>query len=302
MAETDLTPVTVTAPAKINLALHVTGRRADGYHLLSSLVVFAGSGDRLSVAPARGLSLRVTGPMAAGVPDDRRNIVWRAAEALAHAQGRRPDVAITLEKHLPHGAGIGGGSSDGAATLRALRMLWGGPPLSASACLALGADVPVCVAGPAPQLMTGIGERVSPAPILPEMWLCLVNPGIAVPTGAVFAALRRTDGAPLDPMPAAADFARVAAWLSAQRNDLSEAAEAIAPDIAVLRARMAAQPGCALARMSGSGSTVFGLFATRSEAEGAAAAMQAPGHWVAAARVLGGADGEDQLSRKALLK
>lgn len=278
--------IEVIAPAKVNLALHVTGRRPDGYHLLDSLVVFADAGDRLRIEAAQTLSLAVTGPFAAGVPTDGTNLVLKAAVLMA-GKGAR----ITLDKQLPHGGGIGGGSSDAAATLRALSRLWDAPLPGATAALSLGADVPVCLMAPAPQQMRGIGEDLTPAPALPEAHLVLVNPGIPVPSREVFARLaagRGTDNSGLPPVPEAADFDGFAHWLAAQRNDLEAPAIAIAPAIAEATAVLRKATGCALARMSGSGSTVFGLF--RDE-EGAAAAAKrigavAPGWWVRAARVL----------------
>lgn len=280
------------APAKVNLALHVTGRRPDGYHLLDSLVVFADVGDRLRFDPAAEMALEVSGPFAAGVPADGANLVLKAAALMRRAgQGAR----IALEKHLPHGGGIGGGSSDAATAMKALARLWDVALPEAAALLRLGADVPVCLAAPAPQRMRGAGEVLTPLPALPEAHLVLVNPGVAVPTAQVFARLAAGAGAGnpgLPPLPESADFAAFADWLRAQRNDLEAPAIAIAPAIAEVLAAVRAAPGCAMARMSGSGSTVFGLFAD-AEAAGAAAGVLAaahPGAWVRAARMLTAAD------------
>lgn len=276
------------APAKVNLALHVTGRRADGYHLLDSLVVFADVGDRLRIEAAAELSLDVTGPFAQGVPSDGSNLVLKAAVLMGGAgQGAR----ITLEKHLPHGGGIGGGSSDAAATLRALSSLWDIPLPGPAAVLALGADVPVCLKAPAAQRMRGIGEELAPVPVLPEVHMVLLNPGIPVPTREVFDRLRAgagTDNPGLSPLPDAPDFDGFVRWLSAQRNDLGMPAIGIAPVIAEALSRLRREKGCAIARMSGSGSTVFGLFREADTAAEAATriAAGAPGWWVRAARVL----------------
>ncbi len=270
------------APAKINLTLHVTGQRRDGYHLIDSLVVFAGVGDVLRLAPSDRLSLSVTGPMAAGVPAGESNLVLRAARAMG-----APDVRIVLEKHLPAAAGIGGGSSDAAAAMRALARMTG-RPVPADRGAALGADVPVCLAG-RPARMTGIGETLAPLPNLPELHAVLANPRVAVPTGAVFEGLARKDNAPMPPdLSAFADAAAFAGWLAAQRNDLERPACAAAPVIAEVLARLAATDGCLLARMSGSGATCFGLYSTASAAGNAAAALRAahPGWWVAAAPIL----------------
>ena len=266
------------APAKVNLALHVTGRRDDGYHLLDSLVVFADVGDRLTAAPDAVLSLAVTGPRAAGVPVDAGNLVLRAAALLGHGRGAR----IVLEKHLPAAAGIGGGSSDAAAALRMLARLWGVALPDPAAVLTLGADVPVCLHA-RPARMRGIGESLTPLPDLPPFWMVLVNPGVPVPTGPVFAALARRDNAPLPPsLPRLADAVALANWLGACRNDLEPPARALVPAVGQALAALAGQPGCLLARMSGSGATCFGLFATASGAAAAAAALKAaaPGWWV----------------------
>lgn len=272
------------APAKVNLALHVTGRRADGYHLLDSVVVFADHGDTIALVPSADLSLTVTGPRAGGVPADRRNLIWQAAELFPPGQG----AAITLDKHLPHAGGIGGGSSDAATTLRGLAAFWNQPLPDPAAVLSLGADVPVCLYGK-PARMSGIGEAISPLPPLPPLWIVLVNPGVEVPTGAVFKALARADNAPLPDMPQDGwpDAARLADWLGRTRNDLEPPARAQVPEIGRVIDRLTAQPGCLLARMSGSGGTCFGLFAAEPPARDAAHALaDQPGWWVAAAAVL----------------
>ncbi len=258
------------APAKVNLALHVVGRREDGYHLLDSLVVFAGIGDWLEVSPAEVMRLRVDGPRAGGVPDDARNLAWRAAEWV----GQPADIFI--EKHLPHAAGIGGGSADAAAVVRAL----GGPMAGSEA---LGADVPVCLQGQ-PARMRGIGEVLEAVPTLPEMWITLVNPGVEVPTGAVFAAMERVDN-PAMHTPEWTDYTSFLTWLASTRNDMEPPAKAQQPVIAEVLQHLAATDGCGLARMSGSGATCFGLYAT--EAGARTAAMSMPSDWWAeAAHVL----------------
>ena len=172
------------APAKINLTLSLKGQRADGYHLLESLVVFAGTGDRIAAEPFSGLSLSISGPFSDGLSASGDNLVLRAAEGLA--DGRPLGAALNLQKNLPVASGIGGGSSDAATTLSILGDMWGvtAPP---GLALKLGADVPVCCAAPRPQIMRGIGEELSAAPALPPAWVVLVNPLIAVPTRAVFA-------------------------------------------------------------------------------------------------------------------
>ena len=273
----------VFAPAKVNLTLHVTGRREDGYHLLDSLVVFAGIGDRITAEAGRD-GLRVTGPRGAGVPEGPENLVLRAAALFD------PPVAaaLTLDKHLPAASGIGGGSADAAATLAALAELSGRPVPPAAAVLRLGADVPVCLAG-RPARMRGIGGDLCPVPALPSGWLVLANPGVAVPTPEVFRRLERCDNPPMpDPLPDWRDTADLAAWLAAQRNDLEAPARSIAPVIGAVLARLEATHGCALARMSGSGATCFGLYADEAEARSAAdaIAVEQPGWWLAATPIL----------------
>ncbi|HUF86953.1 MAG TPA: 4-(cytidine 5'-diphospho)-2-C-methyl-D-erythritol kinase, partial [Thermohalobaculum sp.] len=276
------------APAKVNLYLHVTGRRADGYHLIDSLAVFPGVGDRLSARPAGALTLRLGGPfagaLAAGAdrtgPD---NLVLRAARALAAAHGIAPAAELSLVKRLPPAAGIGGGSADAAAALRLLARLW---QVSVPEGLAetLGADVPVCLGAPAPRCMAGIGERLAPPPALPGFWLVLANPGAAVSTAAVFAALERRDSAPAPPPPRLADFAALVHWLAPLRNDLEPAARALCPPLHEVLAALADAP---LARMSGSGATCFALHQGAAAARAQAAHLRRarPGWWVAAAPV-----------------
>ncbi|GAB1478477.1 4-(cytidine 5'-diphospho)-2-C-methyl-D-erythritol kinase [Paracoccaceae bacterium] len=273
---------TALARAKVNLALHVVGRRADGYHLLDSLVVFAGVGDRITAAPGPGLRLQVTGPQAGGLAEDQDNLCLRAARLMAG-----PGALITLDKHLPVASGIGGGSADAAATLQVLARLWRAPLPDAPAVLALGADVPVCLAG-RPARMEGVGEVLSPLPPLPAAWLVLANPGVAVPTPAVFRALSRHDNARLPAvLPRLATVGELAAFLMMQRNDLEAPATLLAPVIGQVRAALSAQPGCLMARMSGSGATCFGLFPDALNAAAAAAALRRarPGWWIEAAEL-----------------
>ena len=278
------------APAKVNLALHVTGQRSDGYHLLDSLVVFAGVGDVLTVTEADALSLSVGGPFAEGVPADGRNLVLRAARMLA---GRRSVAAggrLGLCKNLPHAAGLGGGSSDAAAALRLLSVHWGMacPGPDDPGVLALGADVPVCLGAPHPQRMRGIGERLDPVPALPQAALVLVNPRVEVPTAAVFARLTRKDNAPMPEPGAGMDYAAFLGWQRGTRNDLEGPAEAVAPAVAEALALLRATPDVDHAVMSGSGATCVGVAADIGLAGRAAAAIgrQRPGWWVVAAPML----------------
>lgn len=265
------------APAKVNLCLHVTGRRADGYHLLDSLVAFADVGDRVTAEAADAWSLAITGPFAAGLGTGEDNLVRRAARLA----GGRP-AALRLEKRLPVASGLGGGSADAAAALRSLAAL-DGRPVPAD-LLALGADVPVCLESRT-RRMRGVGEVLDEVPPLPPAHLCLVNPGRALSTPAVFGALASAENAALPDMPPLPDAPALARWLGLQRNDLEAPARGIEPAVGVALSRLGSTDGCLLARMSGSGATCFGLYATRPEAEAAARTLSAahPGWWVAAA-------------------
>jgi 4-diphosphocytidyl-2-C-methyl-D-erythritol kinase len=279
------------APAKVNLALHVTGRREDGYHLLDSLVVFAGIGDRITATPAPGLSLSVSGPFAAGIPTDESNLVLRAARLLQDRHGITSGAALRLEKNLPHAAGLGGGSSDGAATLRVLARLWNVTPVDPAdpAVLTLGADVPVCLCAPRPVRMQGIGETVQPVPPLPPCALVLVNPGVALATPAVFGALTEKANPPMAAIPPGLRLPDLLAFLGQSRNDLGPPAERLAPAVTAVLARLRQTPGILFATMSGSGATCIGLTADLVAASRAAQAIAqaAPNWWVAPAPLLG---------------
>ncbi|WP_299814554.1 4-(cytidine 5'-diphospho)-2-C-methyl-D-erythritol kinase [uncultured Jannaschia sp.] len=259
-------PVRGLAPAKVNLTLHVTGRRADGYHLLDSLVAFADIGDLVTVAAGDGLV--VTGPFAAGVPTDDGNLIRRALQL----GGLRR--AVTLEKRLPHPAGLGGGSSD-AATVLSLA----GATLLIADLLSLGADVPVCATARAAR-MRGVGEDVVPL-VLPPLPAVLVNPCFAVSTPSVFRALDHVGNAGHGAVPPFSDTDAALSWLAAQRNDLETAAMRVAPGIGgVLDAIR--ETGAQVTRMSGSGATCFGLYSTQAAAGTAAAALERDGWWVRA--------------------
>ena len=268
--------------AKINLTLHVTGQRSDGYHLLDSLVVRAGVGDELQVAPSDRLSLTISGPGAAVVPTDARNLVLKAAALLDAEQGR--GAALHLVKNLPAAAGIGGGSADAAAALQLLAAHWDLvlPENSAQ----LGADVPVCLAD-GPQRMRGVGDLLTPLPALPACHLLLVNPRVDVPTPSVFAALNdKTNPSMPEVLPEFSDLAEFVDFLRGQRNDLAAPAIGRAPVIADC---LEALDDALLARMSGSGATCFGIYETTAQAEAARAriADAKPNWWVATGPVLG---------------
>jgi 4-diphosphocytidyl-2-C-methyl-D-erythritol kinase len=274
------------APAKINLFLHVLSRRADGYHLLDSLVVFAGAADFLGAEPADSFSLALRGPfgdaLAHGGASEDDNLVLRAGRALAEAAGIVPAARVTLEKNLPIAAGIGGGSADAAAALCLLSRLWHldlPPEKISSVALQLGADVPVCLAGK-PARMGGVGEILRPAPTLPECGLLLVNPGVAVATPAVFRARAGAFSAPAILPAAWPDAAAMAADLAFLKNDLQIPAIGLCPVIAEVLDAIGRTEDCLLARMSGSGATCFGLFADRAAAERAATRSGGRDWWV----------------------
>ena len=287
-----------TARAKVNLWLHVLRRRPDGRHDLDSAVVFAEAGDTVAARPARGLRLAVAGPFAPALAGaGEGNLALRAARALAAAVGGGRGAAVALEKRLPVAAGLGGGSADAAAVLRALARLWrvSPPPARLRAlAAALGADVPACLAGAAARLV-GAGDaprRLAPPPR--PLPLVLVNPGAALPTAAVFAALRPPFRAP-EPMPPLAlggGPARIARALARRHNDLEAPARHLAPAVGDALAALAATPRCLLARMSGSGATCFGLYPTMAHAEYAAAALRrrtGGQWWICATRTAAGA-------------
>lgn len=267
-------------PAKVNLYLHVTGRRADGYHLLDSLAVFPAVGDWLSYAPAAALSLELDGSFATGLAAEPDNLVLRAARQLAAAAGVPAGGRLGLEKNLPVASGIGGGSTDAAAALRLLARAWKVQADLPGIALGLGADVPVCLTRRTVR-MTGIGETLLPAPALPEFGIVLVNPGFPVATAQVFRS-RKPEFSPPPELPASwPDAAAMAAGLAALGNDLQAAAIAIAPGIGEVLQALGTLPGSLLTRMSGSGATCFALFGTPRAAAAAAATLQqqAPGWW-----------------------
>lgn len=269
-------PIARHAPAKVNLALHVTGRRPDGFHLLESLVVFTRFGDRITVSATTNDTFSVSGPFADAVPDDGGNLVLQARDRLRRrGTPVGAPVSILLEKNLPASSGIGGGSSDAAAALKALAWHWGLGPGGDLQPLAreLGADVPMCIAA-RPLIARGIGHEIELVGKFPSLWLVLVNPGVAVSTPAVFRALSCRDNPPLQALPENPHPGAVLSWLSAMRNDLEPAAMTIAPAIGSALAALR-QNGAAFARMSGSGATCFGVFDTEAAAEQASAAIRA---------------------------
>ena len=277
---------TALAPAKVNLFLHVGPGDGDGYHPLASLVAFADSGDVVAIELAERLSLTVTGPFGGGLAGDD-NLILRALRALGRAAGiGEPPLAVTLDKHLPIAAGLGGGSSDAGATLRlareALELDLDDAALAVVAA-EVGADGPMCLFA-RPAWAEGRGEVLTPEPRLPPLHAVLVNPGVPSPTGAVYRAYDAGPGATADRPAGPGDWsaATVIDWLSALRNDLQAPAIGLEPVIGAALDAVAAAPGVALARMSGSGATVFGLCRAAAAANAAAAALSAahPDWWV----------------------
>tara|TARA_R110000764_G_scaffold139996_3_gene228090 strand:- start:3084 stop:3959 length:876 start_codon:yes stop_codon:yes gene_type:complete len=281
------------APAKVNLFLHVGPLKPNGRHDLDSLVVFAGpeAADRLTAQPSDILTLSVTGPGAAEAGAGADNLVLKAARALRAEAGVTHGAALHLEKRLPVAAGMGGGSADAAAALRLLTRLWDINPAHArDIAPSLGGDVPVALLGQ-PALMRGEGERVEPVTLPVPIPAVLFNPGIACPTGPVFAAFDAAGGgqdfAELGPLPGFADLDALFGWLAAQRNDLEAPALALVPKVGPATPL----PPPRLTRMSGSGATFLALYATLAAAQESADMLSAqhPEWWVRAT-LLGGAD------------
>lgn len=292
----DQVPATAVriAPAKVNLALAVTGRRADGYHLLDTFAVFTRFGDEISAQAAAVDAFEITGPHAGNlIGDGKPNLVERARDALRslvlESGGTAPPVHLRLVKRLPVASGIGGGSADAAATLLALCDVWKAKPEAAALdriALSLGADVPMCLRS-VPLIARGIGEGIVFTPGIASVPLVLVNPGVSVSTPEIFRLLQSRDNPPLTPLPRQADATALALWVKANRNDLTapalQAAPAIADSLAALEAT-----GALAAGMSGSGATTFGIHASLEAAESAAADIAArhPGWFVAATQTI----------------
>ena len=280
------------APAKINLYLHVGPVRADGLHALDSVFVFADAGDIITAAPAARLSLDIIGRFASALATlpIENNLVFRAALALQKAMGVSLGARLVLDKRLPIASGLGGGSADAAATLRALMRLWRldfSKPALRRLAFRLGADVPACL-DRRPVRVRGAGESLSEGPRLPPLWACLVNPNIPLPTGPVFRAFDAAQPSP--PRPAGPEMAGPSYFemihlMKNSRNDLQ--AIAIARHGVIQRAieRLERRPGALAARMAGSGATVFGLFTSAAAAERAARHAAGFGWWSMSARL-----------------
>jgi 4-diphosphocytidyl-2-C-methyl-D-erythritol kinase len=273
---------TALAPAKVNLTLHVTGQRDDGYHLLDSLVVFADIGDQLTIDAAPDLRIQCSGPFSEGVPVDGSNLLMQAATMMGVTR-----LGISLEKHLPHAAGIGGGSSDAATMLKLLAELYELSLPDTADLLSLGADVPVCLAGPGPVRMQGIGEDITNV-TLPDFALVLVNPKVPTPTATVFSGLASKANPPMTDMPPGMDLDQFIKWLSKQRNDLQGPASDAAPEITHALTHLRAMSAVRYAGMSGSGATCFAIVRNMGDARQVARAMQIAQStwWVAPAKVM----------------
>jgi 4-diphosphocytidyl-2-C-methyl-D-erythritol kinase len=273
------------APAKVNLTLYVLGRRADGYHELESLVAFAGVGDVVTLTPGAALALKVSGPTAAAAGDVADNLVLKAARALAALVPGLKLGRFALSKRLPVAAGLGGGSADAAAALRLLaraNTISLDDPRLMQAARATGADVPVCL-DPRVRLMRGVGDILSEPLDLPRLSAVLVNPGVAVATKDVFAALTLPPAAPAAQAAVPAGAALLDE-IAKGRNDLEAPAIELEPAIAQALAVLRKLPGCRLARMSGSGATCFALFDSTTAANAAARRLHVgyPEWWVRA--------------------
>ncbi|MCW9032948.1 MAG: 4-(cytidine 5'-diphospho)-2-C-methyl-D-erythritol kinase [Rhodospirillales bacterium] len=278
------------APAKINLYLHVTGKRPDGYHTLDSLIVFADVGDQITVSPGKDLSLTLKGPFGDTLSQDPNNLVLQAAKKLAEIANVSTGAHITLIKNLPIASGIGGGSADAAATLHALQELWGceiEKPEIDKIALSLGADVPICLDG-SPSFVGGIGEEITRAPKFPKTWMVLVNPGIAVSTPTVFKNRHGSfsKAAPFIKPPQ--DSQSFIDLLKERHNDLTDPAIALTPEIEAVLEAIAKTKNCLLSRMSGSGATCFGLFKNQQDAQTAQAEISRihKAWWCVSARLM----------------
>ena len=287
-----MTTVRVFAPAKINLTLHVTGRRSDGYHEIDSLISFAKIGDYLSLSENGVSSLTIEGPEAENVPTDMDNLALRAVELASGGKS----ASVTLHKALPVASGIGGGSADAAAAFRGMLVLGAAGETSADSrratpeiilethargLLDLGADVPMCLFSK-PIRARGVGEKLTPCK-LPPVYAVLANPRVLVSTATVFGALETPDNPPMPgELPDFPDAASLIAWLAECRNDLEDPALNFAPEIGNVLETLSAIDGAGLARMSGSGATCFALFGDQTDAQEAVVRLKTerPKWWV----------------------
>lgn len=277
--------IRVEAPAKLNLFLHVTGKRDDGFHLLESLFVFTEFGDVLEVSSADTLSLESEGPFASQLPEDAvDNLVLKAVRLLDDEAGAK----VHLHKHIPVGAGLGGGSSDAAALVRALEKLWN-KKADMRALEKLGSDIPACYAAAA-MYARGVGEQLMPAILPPPIYVVLVNPKKPLLTADVFKHFGTAYTEPREFPQQFSSFNTLIECLHTAHNDLQTPALSLMPEIARLLGALKASEGCAIARMSGSGATCFGLYDNEQKSLAAAASIGAahPGWWCVATKLKGG--------------
>ncbi len=281
------------AAAKINLALRVTGRRDDGYHCLDTLVTFTEFGDVIRVEQANDISLKVEGPFVEELSNNRDNLVLKAARLLEQAARDRginvPGASIYLNKQLPIASGIGGGSADAAAVLKALCDLWRINPVSVDLkeiALQLGADVPMCLYSK-PLTATGIGEKIEPV-ALAELNIVLINSGVHISTPDIFNALARTGSPALPPVGFQYSNDELLDWLQNTENDLQAPAIGLAPEIQTVLNTLMETDMCQFARMSGSGATCFGLYSSFEQAKSAAndIGQRNPDWWCVASKTI----------------
>ena len=282
--------LTIATSAKVNLSLHITGKRADGYHLLDSLVAFTDIADKITVEESEEFSFSLTGPCAGILQNEPDNLCITAAQKLAQEAGRELNVSITLEKNIPMGAGLGGGSADAAATLKALADIWNlSLPKSDLERIAasLGADVPACLRSHSVH-MTGIGEQLKDITLPKNIPAILIHPGTLCPTKEVYQNFSGRFSSP-DNLPDKGfqETETLIDYLSAQTNDLTQAAIAVVPDIITVLDRLNEQPQIKLARMSGSGSACFGIFKNENAALKAAQSISVscPDWWIKTCRI-----------------
>lgn len=281
----------IFAPAKINLFLHIVGKRSDGYHSLDSLVTFADIGDVISISPMDGFAFYIEGPMAnsfdvgeRSAKPDSKNLVVRAVWSLARMTNRSPRFSITLGKNLPLGAGIGGGSADAAAVLWGLCRYWKVAPdmnMLRDLLMKLGADVPVCFESRT-RFVAGAGENLSAPVTIPEIHAVLIHPRIRCNTKEIFKNYASAFNVPIDRPSGFKDQDSLITFLKTTQNELMPAAVRTAPEIRNALTQLEGTDGCRMARMSGSGSACFGLYATKGEAEKACADIKEtnPDWWV----------------------
>jgi 4-diphosphocytidyl-2-C-methyl-D-erythritol kinase len=278
------------APAKINLFLHITGKRDDGYHLLQSAMVFVDVGDEIEFARHNGLFLDVDGPFAGDMPDPHENLIFRAAQALAAEYRSAPEGRVTLTKKLPVASGIAGGSSDAATALLGFARLWGLPDEQnrlQKIAQGLGADVPACLYR-RPVWAEGIGEKLTRLPDMPDLHFVLANPMVPTPTPEVFRRFRNKYSPPIQFSGRRKSAGEWIADLKIYRNDLTEAALEVTPQIKDVLGALRETPGCNVARLSGSGATCFGVYDSAEKAMIAVNHLkqQQPRWWIVPATLL----------------